>query len=163
MDRLLLIQKSASGTTVAVLKPNFLRGCQVECMDGDTEYRTEKRRSTWPKVVDLLLRSSHIGTSSVLFGGIVWAVPYARFSTWHHLAIATGIFLIILNVWRSRHWPYQGRGVMAWLHIGLVGLVHVLPTEALPMLVTALAVGVVGSHMPGSLRHWSLVHRRRID
>lgn len=133
-------------------------------MNNSYEGRTNnEKRPVWPKVVDLLLRSCHIGTSSVLFGGIVWAVPYLRLSAWHHLAIATGIFLIILNIWRSRHWPYQGRGVMAWLHIGLVWLVHVWPAHALSMLVTALAFGVVGSHMPGALRHWSFVHRRRID
>lgn len=133
-------------------------------MGSDSEYRADnRRRSSWPKALDLLLRSSHIGAASVLFGGIVWAVPFIRLASWHHLAIATGIFLVILNTWRSRHWPYQGRGVMAWLHIGLVWLVHVLPAEALPLLAAALAVGVVGSHMPGSLRHWSFVHHRRID
>lgn len=133
-------------------------------MERGNEYRGDKdRRRSWPKVLDLLLRSSHIGVSSVLFGGIVLAVPFARLSTWHHLAIATGVFLIILNIWRSRHWPYQGRGVASWLHIGLVWLVHVWPLQALPMLATALAVGVVGSHMPGALRHWSFVHRCRID
>lgn len=125
--------------------------------------KDNEKRSTWPKVLDLLLRSSHIGTASVLFGGIVWAVPYTRLSTWHHLAITTGIALIILNIWRSRHWPYQGRGVMAWLHIGLVGLVHIWPIQILPVLATALAVGVIGSHMPGSIRHWSLIHGRRIE
>lgn len=120
-------------------------------------------RRTWPKALDLLLRCCHIGTASVLFGGVVWAVPHTQLSPWHHLAIATGIPLIILNIWRSRHWPYQGRGVTAWLHIGLVWLVHLWPAETLPLLVTALTVGVVGSHMPGALRHWSFIHRRRID
>lgn len=155
MDRLLLV---ATG-----LKRCHVRRL-VENMGRSSEYRDDnKRRRSWPKVLDLLLRSSHIGVSSVLFGGIVLAVPFARLVTWHHLAIATGIFLIILNIWRSRHWPYQGRGVMAWLHIGLVGLVHVWPVQALTMLATALAIGVVGSHMPGAVRHWSFVHRRRID
>lgn len=128
-----------------------------------TDRKDNEKRSTWPKVLDLLLRSSHIGTAGVLFGGIVWSVPYTRLSTWHNLAIATGISLIFLNIWRSRHWPYQGRGVMAWLHIGLVWLVHVWPAQVQLMLATALVVGVVGSHMPGSVRHWSFVHRRRID
>lgn len=136
----------------------------MESMAGDNKGRTDReQRRTWPKVLDLLLRSCHIGVSSVLFGGLVWAVPYSRLSSWHGLAIATGSALITLNVWRSRHWPYQGRGVVAWVHIGLVGLVHVWPAQAPSLLIIALAVGVVGSHMPGGLRHWSFVHRRRID
>jgi hypothetical protein len=133
-------------------------------MNSDNENRTDnKQRPGWPKAVDLLLRSGHIGTSSVLFGGVILAVPFTRLSTWHHLSIATGSALIIFNIFKSRHWPYQGRGLMAALHIGLVWLVHVRPELMVPLLATALAVGVVGSHMPGFIRHWSLVHRRRIE
>jgi len=127
------------------------------------EDRTDNKRRSWTKPVDLILRSCHIGTSSVLFGGAVLAVPFTRLSAWHHLAIATGSVFIIFNIFKSRHWPYQGRGAAAWLHVGLVWLVHARPELTVPMLATALAVGVVGSHMPGSLRHWSLVHGRRLS
>ena len=71
--------------------------------------------------------------------------------------------MIISNICQSRHWPYQGRGLAAALHIGLVWLVHLRAELMVPLLTTALAAGVVGSHMPGFIRHWSLVHRRRID
>jgi len=127
------------------------------------EKTDHKRRSGWPKVLDLILRSCHIGTTSILFGGIVWEVPYTRLSTWHHLAIATGSALIIFNIGKCRHWPYQGRGLMAALHVGLLWLVHARPEMMMPMLATVLTVGVVGSHMPAFLRHWSLVHRRILD
>lgn len=125
--------------------------------------REDTKRAGWPKVVDLLLRSSHIGTSSVLFGGIVLAIPFTRLSSWHTLSIATGSALIIFNIFKSRHWPYQGRGLAAGLHIALFSLIHIRPDAMIPLLVTALAVGVTGSHMPGSIRHWSLVHWRRLD
>lgn len=123
----------------------------------------DKKRSGWAKLLDLILRSCHIGTASVLFGGLFWAVPYPRLASWHHLTIATGSALIIFNIFRCRHWPYQGRGLMAALHVSLVWLVHIRPGLMVPMLATALAVGVVGSHMPAFLRHWSLVHRRILD
>ena len=133
-------------------------------MGSDNEDRTDtKRRSGWSKSLDLLLRACHIGTSSVLFGGVVLAVPFTRLSTSHHLAIATGSALVILNICKCRHWPYQGRGLMAVLHIGLIWFVHVRPELMVPVIMTALAVGVVGSHMPAFLRHWSLLHGRRID
>jgi hypothetical protein len=136
----------------------------TEKIRDDYNGRTErKRRSEWFKVVDLFLRSCHIGTSSIFFGGVVLAVPFARLAHWHHLAIATGCVMIIYNIYKSRHWPYQGRGVMAWLHIGLVWIVHVRPGAVIPLLTIALAIGVIGSHSPGSIRHWSMVHGRRID
>jgi hypothetical protein len=135
----------------------------AESMDNNYEGRSDKKRRSWTKPVDLFLRSCHIGTTSVLFGGIVWAVPHTRLSTWHYLAIATGSALIIFNIFRCRHWPYQGRGMAAWLHIGLLWLAYISPELKMPVLSTALAVGVIGSHMPGSIRHWSLVHGRRIE
>jgi len=133
-------------------------------MDRENEDKTDrKKRSGWNKLFDLILRSCHIGTSSVLFGGLVWAVPYARLSTWHHLTIATGCALIIFNILKCRHWPYQGRGLMAALHVSLLWLVHARPEMTTPVLAIVLAVGVVGSHMPAFLRHWSIVHRRILD
>lgn len=47
----------------------------------------KKKGSGWSKVVDLILRSCHLGISSVLFGGFVWEVPFARLANWHHLVI----------------------------------------------------------------------------
>jgi len=136
----------------------------AESMGSYTKGKTDdKKRSGWAKVLDLILRSCHIGTSSVLFGGLVLAVPYPQLSTWHYLAIATGSALIIFNICKCRHWPYQGRGLMAALHVGLLWFVHVWPGLMMPMLATVLTVGVVGSHMPAFLRHWSLVHRRILD
>jgi hypothetical protein len=129
-----------------------------------TDVRTEKnRRSEWLKVVDLIFRSWHIGTSSVFFGGVFFLIPFARLAAWHHLALATGVIMIIFNTLKSRHWPYQGRGAAALLHVCVVWSVHLWPGQAVPVLSTALALGVIGSHMPGSIRHWSLVHGRRID
>lgn len=133
-------------------------------MADDNEITTEKkRRSEGPKYVDLVLRVGHVVTSSVLFGGVVWAVPFVRLATWHYLAIATGAALIVFSICRSRHWPYQGRGVAAWLHAGLIWLAHIRPEAMMPVLVTVLVLGVIGSHLPGTIRHWSLLHGRRID
>jgi len=122
-----------------------------------------KKRSGWNKVVDLILRSCHIGTSSVLFGGLSWNVPYTRLAAWHTLTIATGGALIIFNIVKCRHWPYQGRGLAAALHVSLLWFVHARPEMLMPALMTMLTVGVIGSHMPAFLRHYSLVHRRILD
>jgi len=123
----------------------------------------KKQRQAWPKYLDLFLRVCHIGSSTVLFGGVVWAVPFVRLTIWHNLSIVTGGALIISGISGSRHWPYQGRGLMAAVHIGLVWLVHLWPGSALKMLAAALVFGVIGSHLPGNIRHWSLLHRRRMD
>lgn len=133
-------------------------------MDSHSESRKDrKKRSGWFKVLDMVLRSCHIGTSSVLVGGLVFAVPFTRLSTWHNLTIATGSALILFNVLKCRHWPYQGRGLMAALHVGLLWFAHVRTEYMVPLLMAVLTIGVVGSHMPALLRHWSVVHRRVLD
>jgi hypothetical protein len=133
-------------------------------MNSDNEIKAnKKKRPTWPKLLDLLIRVFHVGTSSVLFGGIVWAVPFTQLSSWHRLTIITGIALIISGICGSRHWPYQGRGLTATVHVGLLGLIHVRPATMLPVLTLVLIAGVAGSHLPGFIRHWSLLHGRRVD
>ena len=125
--------------------------------------REKKRRSGWEKGTDVLLRVAHVGATSVLFGGVVWGVSFGRLMPWHNLAIGTGAALIVAGICQSRHWPYQGRGLMALLHVGLLTLVHVRPDLLVPILSLVLIVGVVGSNMPGAMRHWSMLHRARVD
>jgi hypothetical protein len=125
--------------------------------------KEKKRRSGATKAVDLLLRCAHVGTASVLFGGLQLGVPFARLGSWHTLAGATGGALILAGICQSRHWPYQGRGVLAIIHVLLLGLVHSYHDLIAPLLVVVLVVGMIGSNLPGHLRHWSLLHGERVD
>ena len=124
--------------------------------------KDKKRRSGGSKALDMVLRCLHIGAASVLFGGLILTVPFARLYLWHTLAIATGAALILAGVCQCRHWPYQGSGLMAVVHVGLLGLLHCRPDLMVPVLAAVLVTGVLGSNLPGHLRHWSVVHGRRI-
>ena len=125
--------------------------------------KEKKRRPGWVRAVEVLLRSWHIGTTGVLFGGAVFAIPFVRLVFWHKMAIATGGALALLGTFQCRHWPYQVRGLLAMTHVGLFGTIHFFPEYRAPILATVLMIAGVGSHMPGDFRHWSLVHGRRID
>jgi uncharacterized membrane protein HdeD (DUF308 family) len=125
--------------------------------------KEKKRRSGASKALDLVLRCGHIGAASILFGGLVLSVPFTRLTLWHSLAIASGAALILAGICQSRHWPYQGRGLMALVHIGLLGLLHHRHDLMLPVLTAVLVFGVIGSNMPGYLRHWSVLHGQRMD
>ena len=125
--------------------------------------REKKRRSGTSKALDVALRYCHIGATSVLLGGMVLAVPFLRLAQWHTLAIASGVALMVAGVCQSRHWPYQGRGMMALVHVGLLAILHYRHDLTVPVLATALVFGVVGSNMPGHLRHWSVLHGQRMD
>jgi hypothetical protein len=129
----------------------------------DKSGKDKKRRSGVSKALDLVLRTGHIGAASVLFGGLVLAVPFPALAVWHTLAIASGGFLIIAGFSQTRHWGYQVRGLMALVHVGLLGLLHYRHDLVVPVLAAVLAFGVFGSNMPGHLRHWSVLHGQRMD
>ena len=131
--------------------------------NSNTGREYKNKRPSWTRTLDVVLRTAHVAVTSILFGGAVCEVPFYKLFTWHYLAIATGCTLIASEVYHSRHWPYQGRGVMAIIHVGLLGLVHVRPDLLAPILTAVLVFGMVGSHMPKSLRYWSFVHRRVMD
>ena len=118
------------------------------------------KRPAWTRAVDVVLRTAHVAVTSVLFGAAVYGVPLHMLSSWRYLAIITGCALIASEVHHWPHWPYQGRGVMALIHIGLLGIMYMQPSMRLPVLFMVLVFGMVGSHMPKKLRYWSFVHGR---
>lgn len=123
----------------------------------------KNHRPPWMRGLDIFLRTAHIGTAGILFGGFVLHVPFASMHIWHGLTIVTGIGLLILELRHSLNWPHQGRGIMGILHMGLPGVIHLRPDLAVPLLWATLILGSVGSHMPRSLRHWSVLYRRVVD
>jgi hypothetical protein len=125
--------------------------------------REKNKRPAWTRVLDIVLRTAHVLVISALFGGAVFNIPAARLIPWQILASASGCGLIVSEVLHSLHWPYQGRGVMVYLHAGLFILACILPTLAPECLAAAIVIGIAGSHMPKRLRHWSFIHRRVMD
>jgi uncharacterized membrane protein HdeD (DUF308 family) len=123
----------------------------------------QNKRAGWTRMLDVVLRAAHVLVISLLFGGVFFKIPLTQLLLWRYFVIGSGCALIASEVFHSRHWPYQGRGVMVFLHVGLFGLVYLRPDLATACLMAALVVGMAGSHMPKRLRHWSFLHRRVID
>lgn len=121
------------------------------------------KRPAWSRHLDVALRTAHVAVASVVFGGAVFGIPFHLLSSWYYLTFATGIGLIASEVYHSFHWPYQGRGAMVVVHVGLLGLIHLRPDLTVSILTVALVFGMVGSHMPKRFRYWSFVHRRVMD
>jgi len=119
-------------------------------------------RSRAARAVDIVLRTAHLGAMAALFGGVLFGVPAASLGPWLTLTLASGAALLVSELSHSRHWAYQGRGLLALAHVGALAL---LSTGGLSRagVAAALVIGAVGSHLPKSLRCWSLRHRRVVD
>lgn len=124
--------------------------------------KEKKARPGWIRGLDITMRTMHIATTGVLFGGAVFAIPFNRLVTWHQGAVASGVALVLLGLNQSRHWPHEVRGVLVMAHVAVLGLVRLCPQYRPWIVATALVLGAVVSHMPGDMRHWSLLYRRRI-
>ena len=128
--------------------------------ENDNSTSGGKRRPLWTRYLDIALRTAHVLVISVLFGGTVFRIPTDQLAPFQRLAIATGVALIGSEIFHRPHWPTQIRGVMVFIHAGLLGLVILRPDLAVIWLSTALVIGMAGSHLPKRIRHWSYVLRR---
>jgi hypothetical protein len=112
------------------------------------------------RAVGIALRTVHLGAMALLAGGAWYGVPMVEL---HGAVLATtlsGLALLASEASHSRHWVYQGRGLLVIAHLGAFALVGAWGSAAL---IGALAVGAVGSHLPKGLRAWSLRHRAVVD
>ncbi len=105
----------------------------------------------------IAVRTAHIATTGVLFGGLILAVDFVRLGSWHWLAVATGMALLALEWLHDRRWPHRGKGLLVLLHLVLCLLVHFLPGLTVELLWVILISGCIGSHMPRRFRHWSVI------
>ena len=116
-----------------------------------------KQPSGGMRWLGILVRTGHIGVASVFFGGCALQVPFVQLALWHHLTIATGSGLLILEWHHDPRWPHRGKGLLAILHACLGGFIHFWPDSTAPLLWGILITGGIGSHMPRRFRHWSIL------
>ena len=131
-------------------------------MSADGE-RPANRPITWRRAVDVALRTMHIAAAGVLVGGHVFGVDACDLAVALYATIGSGAGLIVTEVWHSRHWPYQVRGLLVLLKLGIMCLVFAWWDARVGILLCVLAVGAIGSHVPRLYRHYSIVHGRVVD
>jgi hypothetical protein len=112
--------------------------------------------------MSIALRTVHIAAVGILLGGHAFEVPAVRLLPWLYLSIISGNGLIGLELYSSCKWLYQGKGVLVLLKLLLIAAVAVFWEQRLWLLLAALVLGSVGSHMPGRFRYYSFIHRRVI-
>jgi hypothetical protein len=112
--------------------------------------------------MSIALRTVHIAAVGILLGGHAFEVPAVRLLPWLSLSILSGAGLIGIELYSSCKWLYQGKGVLVIVKLLLIAAVAVFWEQRLWLLLAALVLGSVGSHMPGRWRYYSILHRRVI-
>jgi hypothetical protein len=93
----------------------------------------------------------------LLLGGLALGGGAARLRNPIAATVLSGLLLFALDLAKGTSVLTQGSGVAVLLKLLLLGLGNVFPGARLGWYLAATAVASLGSHMPGSWRHFSLV------
>lgn len=112
------------------------------------------------------LRTAHLMSMAAYVGGSLFDVAPERLCAALVLTVATGALFALLEMYGTLTWLFELRGILTIVKVALVGLVSLLPAARVPILLLAVAIGSVSSHMPARFRYFSILtgsqakHRR---
>jgi hypothetical protein len=106
------------------------------------------------------LRTLHLIAVGALYGGHLYAVDVTRLQTALLSVLLTGGLLTCFEVWQSRIWLVQLRGVATFLKFGLLAGTRFAPDLTVALLTLAMVIGSISSHMTSRWRYHSVLHGR---
>lgn len=109
----------------------------------------------------LILRTAHILTSGTLLGGVIFQQEWALLQPWWIGMVVTGLLLFLTDLHATAAVLLQVSGVVVIVKMLLVFAAGTYPSLALPLLLVALVIGAISSHMPGRYRHHYLLPGKR--
>jgi len=115
------------------------------------------RHFPWARPVQLVLRSVHIAAMALVVGGLPFGADFQALRGAILATVVSGLLLFAIDLARDLAILVQGSGVAVLLKLGLLGGGLLQPEARLPWYLAATLVASVGSHMPGSWRHFSFL------
>ena len=110
----------------------------------------------------IALRTAHLMATSVLVGGHAFGAPPHALLPWLYAAVATGAGMIFFEAYPSLGFLFQGWGLMLLAKLALLCWIPFAGKACFPILLAVVAIASIASHMPGRLRHYSVLYRRVI-
>jgi hypothetical protein len=114
------------------------------------------------RAVGIVLRTAHLLAMAVFVGGLQLDAAEPAIRAWRIATVATGIGLLAVEMSHGRAWIHQVRGLTAVAHVAVLGLLA-FGGMGRPASAIALVIGAVGSHLPRSIRKYSVRDRRVLD
>jgi len=134
---------------------------QINKNNNDLTISPEKRHLRGSRSLRIALRTAHILGFSVLFGGHWFDLPREALTPWLYWTIFSGIGITALEIYAGFDWFLQLAGVMVLGKLIILSLIPLFWEQRLALLSLVMIIGSVGSHMPGSLRHFRLIPIRK--
>jgi len=108
------------------------------------------------------MRALHILATGVLLGGYMFQQPIAVLEPWLMASVITGLLMFAIDLHASMAVLFEVRGLLLFIKIALLLLIPVYEGLIMPILISVLFIGVIGSHMPKRLRHKVLFFKKFI-
>jgi len=127
-------------------------------------FPAQVRRVPGARAISVTLRALHLAAVALLLGGHTYGASAEALFPWLVLAVATGAGLMVPEVlaW-GLYWFTLGKGVSVLAKLALLLAILVFWEARVPILVVALLLAAITSHMPARLRHYSFLHGRSLS
>ena len=109
------------------------------------------------RALRMTVRTAHLAAMGILLGGHVFDLPPEKLFPAMLWTVGTGAAYALIELYCSFNWLFQIRGLMTLAKIGLVLLIPVLWDQRIWILAAVLILGSVGTHMPATVRYYSIL------
>ena len=113
----------------------------------------------WTKIS---LRTLHLLGVAGVGGGVIFTLEHHLWLNYWWLALASGTLMMLLDMIGNPVWLVQIRGIVVLFKLVLLLLLGNDPDWDRFLLFVIIILSAIVSHAPGSLRYYSLYHRRVI-
>lgn len=107
------------------------------------------------------LRCAHLVGVGGIGGAYLYEGPREIWMPFLVLTLVSGILMTALELWSSRYWLIEIRGLAIALKVALLGLVRVIDEFEAAAFIVAIVISGIVSHAPAAVRYHSIWHGRR--
>jgi hypothetical protein len=119
---------------------------------------SDKKPFSLHRWASVLLRTIHIAAMGVVLGGVFLRAQHDALATAIWATILSGVLMSLMDLLKDPMYIFQGSGIATALKLALLAIgFYFLPEQRFSWYLAATVVASIGSHMPGSFRHFSLL------
>ena len=107
------------------------------------------------------LRSIHLVGVGGVGGAFLYDGPREIWLPFLAITLVSGVLMTALELWSSRYWLVELRGLAIGLKIAILGLAMTTRQLEAAAFVAAIVISGVFAHAPAAVRYYSVWHRRR--
>lgn len=107
------------------------------------------------------LRALHLVGVGGIGGAYLYEGPREIWMPFLVITLVSGILMTALELWSSRYWLVEIRGLTIAIKVALLGLVGVIDEFEATAFIVVIVISAISAHAPAAFRYYSVWHRRR--